>query len=95
MSILEEKELSKLSKKDWFNTITRENCKQENIDYANKMYYKYKCKNLNDYVKLYLEIDVLLLAEVFEKFIDTSLTRYKLDPSWFYTTPGYAWYYML
>ena len=35
-----------------------------------------------------LEKDVLLLVDVFEKFIDTSLNFYKLDPCHYFTSPG-------
>lgn len=40
---------------------------------------------------MYLRVDVLLLADTFEKFVSTCVTRYKLDPTWYYTTPGYGW----
>jgi len=59
--------------------------------WAERMFTEKGCKNLNDYMLMYLCVDVLLLAEVFEKFIATSFERYGLDPSWYYTTPGYSW----
>ena len=37
-------------------------------------------KNMGDYHDHYLKKDKLLLADVFEKFIDTSMKFYKLDP---------------
>ena len=40
-------------------------------------------------------IDVLLLADIMENFRETSLKIYKLDPVWYYTTPGFAWDCML
>ena len=41
---------------------------------------KFKMKNMGDYHDHYLKKDVLLLADVFEKFIDTCLKYYELDP---------------
>ena len=39
--------------------------------------------------------DVLSLADIFEKFIDTCLKVYKLDPSYYYSSPGLSWDVML
>ena len=48
-------------------------------------------KNMGDYHDLYLKTDVLWLADVFEKFIDRSLEFYKLDPSYYFSSPGLGW----
>ena len=39
--------------------------------------------------------DVLLLADIFEKFIDTSLKFYGLDPCHYFNSPGLSWDAML
>ena len=39
--------------------------------------------------------DVLLLTDVFEKFIDTCLKFYKLDPCHYFSSPGLSWDTML
>jgi len=36
-----------------------------------------------------------VLAEIVENFRNISLKTYKLDPSWYFTTPGFAWDSML
>ena len=54
-----------------------------------------KMKNMGDYHDLYLKTDVLLLANVFEKFINRSLKCYKLDPSYYFSSPGLRWDAML
>ena len=43
---------------------------------------------MDDYHHHYLKKDVLLLADVFEKFIDICLKFYKLDPSHYFSSPG-------
>ena len=48
-------------------------------------------KNTGDYHDHYLKKDVLLLADVFEKFIDTCLKFYKLDPCHYFSSPGLRW----
>jgi hypothetical protein len=42
-------------------------------------------------MKIYLKIDILLLTEIFENFIEISKKRYRIDPCWYYTLPGYSW----
>ena len=48
-----------------------------------------------DYHDLYLKTDVLLLADVFEKFIKTCLDYYGLDPCHYFSSPGLCWDAML
>ena len=43
----------------------------------------------------YLEKDVLLLTDVSEKFIDTCLKFYGLDPCHYFSSPGLSWDAML
>ena len=43
-----------------------------------------------DYHDIYLQFDVLLLADIFEKFRTTCIEYYSLDPMHYYTTPGLA-----
>ena len=46
---------------------------------------------MGDYHDLYVQIDTLLLADVFENFRNRCLEIHDLDPSYFYSTPGIAW----
>ena len=48
-----------------------------------------------DYHNHYLKKDILLLADVFEKFIDTCLKFYGLDPCHYFSSPGLSWDAML
>ena len=50
---------------------------------------------MGDYHNHYLKKDVLLLADVFEKFIDTCLKFYKLDPCHYFSSPELSWDAML
>ena len=47
-------------------------------------------KSLGDYHDLYLKTDVLLLAEVFEEFVQTCLNYYGLDPCHYFSAPGFC-----
>ena len=46
---------------------------------------------MGDYHDLYLKTDVLLLADVFEKFINTCLDYYRLNPCHYFSSPGLSW----
>ena len=48
----------------------------------------FKMKTKSDYHDLYLKTDILLLADVFEKFISTFLEYYGLDPCHCFSSPG-------
>ena len=50
---------------------------------------------IGDYHDLYLKTDVLLLADVFEKFIITCLEYYGLDPCHYFSNLGLSWDAML
>ena len=56
-----------------------------------KVWNEFGLKNMGDYHDLYLEADVILLANVFESFRKVCLDNYGLDPAHFYTAPGLAW----
>ena len=50
---------------------------------------------MGDYPDLYLKTDVLLLTDVFEKFIKTYFDYYGLDPCHYFSSPGLSWDSML
>ena len=52
-------------------------------------------KTLGEYHDLYLKTDVLLLCNVFEKFINTCLNYYGLDPCHYFSSPELSWDAML
>ena len=52
-------------------------------------------RNMGHYHDHYFQKNVLLLADVFEMFIDTCLKYYKLDPCHYFSSPGLSWDAML
>ena len=50
---------------------------------------------MGDYHGHYLKKVVLLLADVFERFIKTCLKYYELDPCHYFSSPGLSWNAML
>ena len=51
-----------------------------------KTWDEFKMKNIGDYHDHYLKKELLLLSDVFEKFIDISLKYYGLDPSHYFSS---------
>ena len=65
---------------------------KKNINVWNVNVWKvFKIKNLGEYHDLYLKADFLLLADVFERYIKTSLQYYCLDSSHYFSSAGLSW----
>ena len=86
---LKEKQLP--PKEGFYSKLNDEYISDEDYQHAINVWNKMGCKTIRDYHNLYLKSDVLLLADVFEKFRKTCLQNYKLDPAHYYTSPGLAW----
>ena len=78
-------------KEAFYSRLNDEDISDENYAHARKVWEPFEMKNLEDYHNLYNQVDVLLLADVFENFRDICIKNYKLDPAHYYTAPGLAW----
>ena len=89
IEILSEKMLPERNK--WYSSL-KDSCATElEIEEANKTWKKFGCRNIGDYMLLYLRLDVLLLLEVFEAFRKNTIEETCLEPLNYFTTPGLAW----
>ncbi len=79
----------------FFSSLTKTGIKPEEYEYAQKIWKAFNCKTMKDYHNLYLQTDVLLLADVFENFRNVCYDAYNLDPANFLTAPHLAWNAML
>ena len=59
--------------------------------HAQKVWDVFEIKTLGEYHDLYIKIDTLLLADMFEDFRNKCLEIYELDPIYFVSAPGLAW----
>ena len=87
---------NKLPDRSKFFISLKDNCISEKdylkvVDFLNV----FKMNEMGDYHGLYLKTDVLLLADVFEKFIGTYLDYYGFDPCHYFSSPGLSWDAML
>ena len=63
----------------------------QDYEHACKVWRDFDIKNLGEYHDLYLNIDVILLANDFKAFRKVCLDNYGLDPAHFYMAPELAW----
>ena len=88
-------ETSLLSKDAFYSRFNMKDISDHDHEHAQQIWNIIEKKTLGCYHNTYLKTDVLLLADVFETFRNTCLKHYKLDPAYFYTTPGLAWQALL
>ena len=72
----------------FFNSLKDCCISDEEYSRACNVWKAFNIKNLGEYHDLYLKTDVLLLCDVFEKFIDVYLKDYELDPRHYFSCPG-------
>ena len=72
------------------NDLTGDNLSVEDYNFAKKAWTTFKCETMRDYMEAYLLCDVLLLADVFENFRTKSITDYKIDPCYYFSTPHFT-----
>ena len=85
----EEKQLPNIN--EFYSKLNMSGISEKDHQHACKVWNEFGLKNMGDYHDLYLETDVILLANVFESFRKVCLDNYGLDPAHFYTAPGLAW----
>ena len=81
--------------KAFYSKLTGKGINNYNYNHVLNVWKTCKIKKLKEYHEVYNKTDVLLLADVFEKFRDLCLMNYGLDPAHYYTAPGLAWDAML
>jgi len=79
----------------FYSSLTDETASDDDYQHATNVRRRFCIGTLGDYSDLYIKTDVLLLVDVFENFRDTCIENYGLDPTYYYTLPGYTWDAML
>ena len=76
------------NKSKFFSSLKDCGINEKEYERTIKIWEVFKIKNLGEYYDLYLKTDVSSLVDVFEKFVETCLEYYKLDPSNYFSAPG-------
>ena len=74
----------------FYCSLSEETITPEEYDRAQNVWREFGIENMQQYHDLYLNLDVLLLADVFENFRQTFILDYGLDPSHYCTLPGFT-----
>ena len=78
-------------KKDFHSNLNLEDIRDKDYANAQKVWDVFEIKNLGEYHDLYVQSDILLVADVYENFRNMYLDKYELDPTYFVSAPGLAW----
>ena len=79
------------SKKCFYSNLNLEDITDEDYIHAQKVWDTFKIKKIGEYHDIYVQLDTVQLADVFEKFWETCIEIYQLDPAHFLSAPGLAW----
>ena len=83
------------SKEDFHSILNDTQISDDEYKHAQTVWDTFKLKTMGEYHDLYLQSDILLLADVFENFRKKCLEYYKLDPCNYFTSAGLSWDSML
>ena len=78
-------------KKDFYSDLNIKDTTDIDYRHAKRLFKNFNNKNLVDFHDLYVQSDILLLADVFENFKNKCIEIYELDPAHFLSAPGLAW----
>ena len=81
----------KLGREDYFSTFKQSYPNFEEIMRTQAIVVKNMITNLKELTMLYLKIDVLLLTDIFQNYIDTCKNAYGINPLYSCSTPSFTW----
>ena len=86
-----QKPVHNLKKGDFFTKLKNKCLYDEEIQLTKEIFEIFNIKNGEELTELYLKSDVILLADVFEKFIKISVEEYGINPLYCVSLPRYTW----
>ena len=77
--------------KAFYSKLNLEDITDKDYNHAQKVWEVFWINNIGDCHDLHVQCNTLLLADILEKFRDTCIEIYGLDPSYFLSAPGLAY----
>ena len=81
-----ESELPPIEK--FYTSLTDSNITLEMYERLTRIWNQFSCQSLGQLIDIYLRLDVLMLAAVFENFRETSIRDFGIDPPHYMSVPG-------
>ena len=78
-------------KEAFYSSLKMEKVEDENYKHAKRVWDKLEMQTMGQYHDVYLMLDTLLLADVFEEHRIMGIENYGLDPAHYFTSPSLAW----
>ena len=75
---------------EFHNDLSGQPCSEEDYNHAQRAWREFRCTSFLDYLLHYLELDVLILCDVFENFRALSLRTDGIDPVHYVSLPSYS-----
>ena len=75
----------------FFNDLKNEMEPESVFNNALEIWNHFNCTNHGEFIDLYLKSDVMILADLFEKFRAVDLKHFEIDPCHCYSSPGLTW----
>ena len=85
-----QKPVDNLKKEDFFSKL-KNDYPDDEIERTKEIIKLFNIKDGEQLTRLYCETDVILLADVFEKFVNVSTKEYKINPLYCVSLPGYTY----
>ena len=80
-----------LTKEDYWSTLTQSYPNDDDIKRTQEIIDQNNITTGHELTMLYLKMDVLQLADIFENFVEKSTLMYGINPLYSYSAPGYTW----
>ena len=85
------KPVDNLKKEDFFSKLKNDYTDDDEIKRTKEIIKLFNIKDGEELTKLYCKSDVILLADVFEKFVKVSTKEYGINPLYCVSLPGYTY----
>jgi len=77
--------------KEFYDGLSEKAIDQKDYDHAQRVWDHFDCRNLQDYMEVYLSSDITLLADVFENFRNFFREKFQLDSAKYLSLPGLSY----